>query len=170
VTPKSYPKLIQSGPNHETPNKIYTKYYSAQVLNPKIREQIKQGKKKNDDFSIDPLRLTTTAVKFLPTILVTDIFLSDGKIIIRHSISEAFVTSFESKESESLKLLSAQGITYDGPDLTMDTNQDQGTMHTLDEENDKSETLNDFLGAAPSINMNKFNPDNQPFGVKMQIN
>ena len=110
ATPLMYGKLIQSGPNHETqPNTIFTKYWDASVLTPENDAAIKAQKKKDSDFAINPKDLiaSKTAMKAMPSMVISDVYVAKGNCIIRIAVSEQYVTEFIAKESQGRKNLKA---------------------------------------------------------------
>lgn len=122
ATPKCYVSLMRSSANHpETPSKIWTRYYSAKLLDPAIDAQIKSGILKEESFSFNPLDLLKrkTAMKAMPCYDVSDIYIADGNIVIRCAMSEVYIVKFETQESPARKELRSQvakaGVTIDGP-------------------------------------------------------
>jgi hypothetical protein len=143
ATPKLYAGWIQCGPDHkETPNKIFTRYLSARVLNEDVDRAIKAGKDKEANYVFDPLGLfkSKSNMKCLPTIGVNDVYLADGQISIRLSLSEVYIVEFATQESvarKELRLAAAKsGEKYDGPTAmptaNVDEDEDQSNINVVD--------------------------------------
>jgi hypothetical protein len=126
INPLVYGNMIQCGPKHpETPNKVFTKYLDAKVLNKSVRDAIKAGSAKEDDFRIhaEDIFKKKVAMKCLWNISVGDVFISDSVLKIRRSINEVYVISFEQGESKARKAMSeeleSRGTQFEGPALKL---------------------------------------------------
>jgi predicted house-cleaning noncanonical NTP pyrophosphatase (MazG superfamily) len=117
-----YGNMIQCGPKHpETPNKVFTKYLDVKVLSKEVRDAIKAGIAKEDDYRIpaEAIFKRKCSMKCMWNITVGDIFISDSVLKIRRSINEVYIVSFEQGESKTRKQmgdeLEAAGVKFDGP-------------------------------------------------------
>lgn len=126
VEPLIYGNMIQCGPKHpQTPNKVFTKYLDVKVLSKTVREAIKAGSAKEDDFRFEALDIfkRKLAMKCKWTIVVGDVFISDSVFKIRRSIQEVYVASFEQPESVARKdmaaAVEASGEKFEGPKVTL---------------------------------------------------
>lgn len=139
VTPLIYGNMIQCGPKHtETPNKVFTKYLDVKVLSGQVRDAIKAGAAKEDDYRItaESIFKKKVSMKCLWNITVGDIFISDSVLKIRRSINEVYVVSFEQGESKTRKQMSeelaARGMEFANgpalklPETVVDDNPDSG--------------------------------------------
>jgi hypothetical protein len=120
--PLSYGKLIQSGPNHpKHPNTIFTKYWSAGILDAGNDAMIKAGKIKEDAFKFDARKIfaSQSAMKGMPGVTVSDVYIAQGNLIIRVAISEVYITEWVTNESQTKKGLMEEikksGVKMDGP-------------------------------------------------------
>lgn len=111
ANPVFYAKMIQSGAapkkKDTKPNEIFTKFWSAAILNPENDYLIKKGKVKESSFEFKALDIfkSKSAMKGIPSGAVNDIYVAAGTITIRSSISEVYITEFVSGESEVKKNL-----------------------------------------------------------------
>lgn len=126
ITPLIYGNMIQCGPKHaETPNKVFTKYLDAKVLSKEVRDAIKAGAAKEEDFKIsaESIFKKKVSMKCLWNITIGDWFISDSVLKIRRSINEVYIVSFEQGESKTRKQMSEEletrGVKFDGPALKL---------------------------------------------------
>lgn len=109
-----YPTLIRS--SLANGGEVFTKYYSAAILNPKIEAAIKSGQEKESKF-LYPVVTDKHGNKglferkcgmvMIPTITINDVYISSDKIKIRFSISDAYVKEFKSNEPANRKNIKA---------------------------------------------------------------
>jgi hypothetical protein len=126
IEPLIYANMIQCGPNHkDTPNKVLTKYLDIKILSKAVRDAIKAGAAKEDDFRFEAVDLfkRKLAMKCRWTISVGDVFISDSVFKIRRSAQEVYVVSFEQPESQARKEMvaaaEAAGETFSAPKLSL---------------------------------------------------
>lgn len=121
ATPKAYVRMIQNGKNPKkgVPNQVWTNFRSALVLRPDIAEKIAKGIEKDEKYSFDAWKMhkAQQAMKGMPSITISDIYVADGNIIIRQSLSECFITEFTTKESQARKNLRSD-IVRNGREIT----------------------------------------------------
>lgn len=120
--PLMYGKLIQSGPTHaKSPNTVFTKYWSAGILDAANDAMIKARRMKEDDFKFDPRKVyaSQSAMKGMVGISVSDVYIAQGNLIIRVAISEVYITEWVTNESQTKKGLTEHikksGIKVEGP-------------------------------------------------------
>jgi len=125
IAPLMYGKLIQSGPNPSdpktAPNTIFTKHWSAGILDPTNDALIKARRAKEEDFKFDPRKVfaSQSGMKGMPGVNVGDVYIAQGNLIIRTSITEVFITEWVTGESMVKKGLMEEikksGIKVEGP-------------------------------------------------------
>ncbi len=120
--PLIYGKLIQSGPNHpKHPNTVFTKYWSAGILDATNDALIKARRLKEEDFKFDARKVfaTGSGMRGMPSITVSDVYIAQGNIIVRVAISEVYITEWVTGESPVKKNLMEEfkktGVKVEGP-------------------------------------------------------
>lgn len=119
VAPRSYLDLIQGKDKKTGEHTIYTKFLSAQVLNPEIAEKIASGALPESKFRISPEKLKNVSFEGLIEVGVDNIFVKSDTVKIRSSLQTVWITKFVTRESEGSKnvraKIAASGVTFDGP-------------------------------------------------------
>jgi hypothetical protein len=129
ASPLIYYTIMRANPTGPKKGQVFSKYYSAQLLDPDIERQVKDGTRKESEFLFpvvaDPktkavgLLESKRGMRIIPTILFGDVFVSLDKIKIRLSISDAYVLSFRDGEPANRanvrKFLAAAGLKMDQP-------------------------------------------------------
>lgn len=112
ITPLIYGKLIQNGAkpkNGQVPYHVHTKYYDVAVLNPDVKNAIREGRDKLDNYLMKAVDLWKKKVSFKGKwcMVVGDVFCSDSVLKIRRSITECWVVSFTTSESVASKAMAS---------------------------------------------------------------
>lgn len=164
ATPKCYARLIRSGPNHpENPGKIWTRYYSASILDAEVAARIKEGSAQESDYTFDALDLMKKklGMKAMVEYSPSDIYVAAGNIIIRTSLNEVYVVGFEKPESQAKKALKSMiaesGIKIEGPSMVLpDFNEEDSPTTSPPNSNHKNQEQ--ISVGAPSSDNNSNEP------------
>lgn len=127
--PMIYYGLMRANLAGPKKGEIFTKYISAQILDPDIEAAVKRGERKESDFLFpvitNPktkqrgLYESKTGMRIIPTVMVGDIYIAADKIKIRLTLSDAYVVGFISGEPESRSkakaAMAASGIRMSEP-------------------------------------------------------
>jgi len=124
ASPLLYFNLMRASLTGDKKGEIFTKYFSAQLLDQDIEAAVKRGERKESEFLFPVVNNPVTkarglfesksGMRGLPTIMGGDIFCSSDKIKIRMSLSNAYILGFRSSEPESRtkakQVMAASGI------------------------------------------------------------
>jgi hypothetical protein len=142
MTPLVYGKLIQCGANHkETPLKVHSRYYDVAILNPSVKQAIRDGLDKMENYLIPAETLWQKKLTFKAKwcMVVGDVFVSDSVLKIRRSITEVWVVAFVTSESVGSKAMdaaiAATGEKFEATRLNIPSN-----VQVADEDDDEGDS------------------------------
>lgn len=159
ASPMIYYSLMRASLTGDKKGEIFTKYYSARMLDQDIDAAIKRGERKTSDFLFPVLTNPKTkqqglfesksGMRMIPTIMVGDIYISADKIKIRLTISDAYILGFVSGEPES-RAKAAQVIAAAGIKMTEDLVMPSAPEENQEGGGEPSNTVNNKIDGAPA--------------------